>query len=71
MQEESMETDCEAVWIKIIFAGKQPLFVGSFYRPTNADPKSLVNLDEAVKKLTSKTMLPNIILAGDINTPEY
>ena len=27
MQEESLEADCEAIWIKIIFAGKQPLFV--------------------------------------------
>ena len=70
MQEDSMDVDCEAIWIKIIFAGKQPLFVGSFYRPKNNDPTPLVKLDEAVKKLTSKTTLPNIVLAGDFNTPD-
>ena len=69
MEEESLRTDCESVWGKIIFAGKQPLYVGSFYRPTNCDPKPLEELDRAVRKLTGKNSLPNIILCGDFNTP--
>ncbi|XP_072028193.1 uncharacterized protein [Amphiura filiformis] len=70
MQEENMDTDCEAIWVKILFAGKQPLYVGCFYRPTDRDPIPLTKLDEAVKKLTGKSALPNIILTGDFNTPD-
>ena len=72
MQEHSLDTDndCESIWIKIIFAGKQPLYIGSFYRPTNANPVPLTKLDEALKKLTTRSTLPNIILAGDFNTPD-
>jgi hypothetical protein len=69
MEEDSLKTDCEATWVKILFAGKQPLYIGCFYRPTNDDPKALTELDEALKKLTSKNNLPNIILGGDFNTP--
>ena len=70
MEEECLQTDCETVWVKIIFAGKQPLYVGSFYRPTNEDPSPLEELDKAVRKLTSKNSLPNILLCGDFNTPD-
>ena len=69
MPEETLDTDCEAIWVKIIFAGKQPLYIGSFYRPTNDDPAALLKLDEALKKLTQKNTLPNIVLLGDFNTP--
>ena len=58
------------IWVKILFAGKQPMYIGSFYRPTNRDPKPLIELGKAVEKLTSKNRLPNIILCGDFNTPD-
>ena len=70
MQDDSMNADCESIWVKIVFAGKQPLHIGSFYRPTNSDPIPLVKLDESLKKLTGKATLPNIILAGDFNAPD-
>eukprot|EP00057_Strongylocentrotus_purpuratus_P010558 XP_011665032.1 PREDICTED: RNA-directed DNA polymerase from mobile element jockey-like [Strongylocentrotus purpuratus] len=70
MEEDSLQTDCESIWVKIFFAGKQPLYVGSIYRPTDRDTKPLEELDKALKKLTTKNRLPNIILAGDFNTPD-
>jgi endonuclease/exonuclease/phosphatase (EEP) superfamily protein YafD len=45
-------------------------YVRSFYRPTNDEPKPLEELDKALRKLTSKNSLPNIILGGDFNTPD-
>ena len=70
MEEDSLQTDCESICVKIIFAGKQPLYVGSMYRPTDEDTKALEELDKALKKLTSRNSLPNIILTGDFNTPD-
>ena len=70
VQEDGLDTECEALWIKILFAGKQPLYIGSFYRPTNTDPVPLQKLDEVLKTLTGKATLPNIILTGDFNMPD-
>lgn len=39
------------------------------YRPTDENIKPLEELDKALKKLTIKNRLPNIILVGDFNPP--
>ncbi len=68
MEEDSFQTDCEAIWVtvkqsgsKIIFAGKQPLYVGSVYRPTDDDVKPLEELDKALKNLTTKNTAKHLI----------
>ena len=70
MKEDRLQTDSESIWVKIIFAGKQPLYVGSMYRPTDENTKALEELDKALKKLTTRNSLPNILLLGDFNTPD-
>ena len=40
------------------------------YRPTDNDVKPLEELDKALKKLTNRNTLPNIILTGDFNTKD-
>ena len=51
LEEESLNSDCESMWVNIIFAGKQPMYIGSFYRPTNRDPNPLIAPGKAVEKL--------------------
>ena len=53
----------------MLFVGRRPLFIGSFYRPPNDNPESLIRLHQEVSKLTERTTLPNIILTGDFNMP--
>jgi hypothetical protein len=66
-------TGCEIVWARIEIANKKPLYIGSFYRtPSKDDPEIINQLHESVSKLTCKKddVLPNIIINGDINTPD-
>ena len=48
----------------------EDLLYWKLYRPTDQDTKPLGELDKALKTLTTKNRLPNIILAGDFNTPD-
>ena len=68
--ESSLDSACEIIWSKLSIAGSKPLFVGSFYRPTDRDPISIQELDSSLKKLFTGNNLPNVILSGDFNLPD-
>jgi hypothetical protein len=67
---KELDASCEVVWIK--FNKSKPLYIGSFYRtPSKDDPDVINKLHESILKLTCKhTVLPNIILTGDVNVPD-
>ena len=60
----------EFVLAKLEVIGKPDLYIGSFYRPTNADPSSLKSLYDNLVEITGGRKLPNMILAGDFNLPD-
>ena len=60
----------EFVLAKLEVIGKPDLYIGSFYRPTNADPSSLKSLYENLVEITGGRKLPNLILGGDFNLPD-
>ena len=69
---KELDTSCEVVWIKLEINKSKPLYIGSFYRtPSKDDPDVINKLHESILKLTCKhTVLPNIILTGDVNVPD-
>ena len=67
--EYHLDSACEIMWCKICLVGLKPLFIGSFYRPTNDKPDSLNGPYQSLNSLSKNGALPNIILGGDINLP--
>ncbi|XP_072014916.1 uncharacterized protein [Amphiura filiformis] len=65
-----LDTDCEIVWCKISIVGSKPLFIASFYRPTNESTDALMALNQSLRLLPNNGALPNVILGGDINLPD-
>ncbi len=68
--EYSLDTECEIMWCKISISGSKPLYIASFYRPTNDNPEALLALNQSLRRLQNNGALPNIILAGDLNLPD-
>ena len=60
----------EFVLAKLEVQGNPDLYIGSFYRHTNTDKKSLNTLYENVSQIHGGKKLPNIIIAGDFNLPD-
>jgi hypothetical protein len=67
--EYSFDSKCEIIWCKISIVGSKPLYIASFYRPTNDNPVPLTELNASLNKLSQNGSLPNIILGGDFNLP--
>ena len=64
------DTSCEFVLTKLEVFGHPDLYIGSFYRHTNSDKKSLKSLYDNVAKITGGKKFPNIIIGGDFNLPD-
>ncbi|XP_072041432.1 uncharacterized protein [Amphiura filiformis] len=67
--EYSLDSKSETIWCKISVVGSKPMYIGSFYRPTNDRLEPLNELNESLSKLSQNGGLPNVILAGDLNCP--
>ena len=67
--ESNLDSNCEAVWMKVNIMGNKPLFIGSIYRAPNCAVEPLECLDQTLSRLTAKS-LPNIVLTGDFNLPD-
>ena len=65
--EYSLDTECEILWCKISIVGSKPLYIASFYRPTNNQLDPLLALNESLKLLQNNGALPNVIVGGDVN----
>ena len=46
-----------------------PLFLGVFYRPTDNNQQPLIELQNQIHHLTSRSKLPHLIIGGDFNAP--
>ncbi len=58
------------MWRQLQILGAKPLFIGSYYRPTDRNILSLTEQISSLDKITqSETQVPNIILAGNFNAP--
>jgi hypothetical protein len=67
--EFTLDSKCEIIWCKINIVGSKPLFIGSYYRPTNDNPEPVFELDASLSKLSHSSAMPNVILGGDFNLP--
>ena len=59
----------ELVLAKLQIVGKPALYIGSFYRRTNANPSDLLALQDNLNSIMTGNKLPNLVLAGDFNLP--
>ena len=67
--ESNLDSNCEAVWMKVPVIGNKPLYIGSIYRAPNCAVEPSECLDQTLSRLTAKS-LPNIVLTGDFNLPD-
>ena len=64
------DPNCEFVLTKLAVVGKPDLYIGSYYRHTNADTRSLKSLYDNVIEVSGGEKLPNMVIAGDFNLPD-
>ena len=66
-----LDTDCEIKWIKLEIKGLAPLYISSYYRTPDSEMNNLEGLRSSLEQLYQErhSTLPNVILAGDFNTP--
>ena len=60
---------CELVMFKIEVWKSAPLYVGSFYRPTDRDPMPIIQLQADLEMIFKENHIPKLILTGDFNLP--
>ncbi|CAG2231580.1 unnamed protein product [Mytilus edulis] len=63
-------SDCETAWCKINTQGRQPLYIGTFYRQPCSNIDKLEELEKSINCIMNTSQnLPNVILGGDFNLP--
>ena len=62
----SLQTDCEIVWVELTIQNLRKLLLSSFYRPQPNDDVSIEKLNQSLRRLNpnSKSI---IIVSGDFN----
>ena len=66
----SINSDAEFIWVKLLTQESQPVFICSFYRPPNCEMEPLLSLNGSLKVIAEKEAnYPVIILGGDFNLP--
>jgi hypothetical protein len=67
--EDTLETECEITWCKIHLHHRKQIYVGAYYRPSENDEESLIQLEKSIDKVSATNSI--IILGGDLNTPGW
>ena len=70
-EQAQFRTNCEMVWVKLEVTGVHPLYICAYYKPSEEDQDSMMELRrsvEMVKRQTSETK-GNIWVLGDFNLP--
>ena len=70
-EQAQFRTNCEMVWVKLEVTGVHPLYICAYYKPSEEDQDSMMELRrsvEIVKRQTSETK-GNIWVLGDFNLP--
>ena len=65
---DSLECDCETIWLKVLTRTQKPVYISVFYRPDFKDTKALEIFQESLKK-AAQNLNAHIIVAGDFNLP--
>ena len=70
VRQTELETDCEITWMKLDIAGSKSVYVASYYRPHEADKRSLDELQKSLSKICNQTS-SHVWVGGDFNFPGY
>ena len=65
----TLNSENECLIAKLETTNCAPVYLASFYRPTNNNEEPLQELDRQLNLLTNNHRLPHLILAGDFNVP--
>jgi len=70
LEEPSLDTDTELIWIKLTPHNQSPIHICAFYRPPTSDLYPMEQLRLSLTNLLNQSKsLPNILLMGDFNFP--
>ena len=62
----SLQTDCEIVWVELTIQNSRKLLLSSFYRPQPNDDVSIEKLNQSLRRLNPRSK-SIIIVSGDFN----
>ena len=70
LEEPSLDTEAELIWIKLTPPNQRPIHICAFYRPPTSDLYPIEQLHLSLSNLLNQSKtLPNILLMGDFNFP--
>ena len=65
-EQPELKTNCNIQWVKMTIKGVKDIYVGSYYKPTENDEDSLLELWSSLSKIPQNSI---IWLLGDFNLP--
>ena len=65
-----LDSNSEAIWVKLEFVKQKPLYLTSVYRPPGSQEESLDELEKSLLSLQSSGSCPRVILTGDFNVSD-
>ena len=67
-EQPKLNTDCEIIWIKLEIKGTKPLYISSYYKPSESDAKSLLEFEKSLELVRS--LKGTKLIFGDFNLPK-
>ena len=64
-----LDSNSEAIWVKLEFVKQKPLYLASVYRPPGSQEGALNELENSLLSLQSNGSYLRVILTGDFNVP--
>ena len=66
-----LDTDCEAIWIKVITSDNSPVYVCSYYRPPGSpvDTVEMLRKPLGIVNARHRKKPPFVVICGDLNYP--
>ena len=62
-----LHTQFEIAWMRLEVAGRRPLYLCGYYKPSEGDSSRLEQLEESLRRLC--IVNSHILIAGDMNFP--
>ena len=67
---DSLDNDCECIWVKVLTKTLKSVHVCAFYRPDVSDTKALSNFENSLKK-AARMKNSQLFIGGDFNLPSW
>ena len=67
---DTLDCDCECIWVKVLTKTLKPVYIGGFYRPDVKDTKALTTFQKSMMK-AAEIKNAQLIIAGDFNLPSW